>query len=617
VPMMMHAQVLARDEWYEERRALLFNVFGRLKPGVTLDQAQAAMTTLGRSLADAYPKENKDRNVTLVPLTQAAINPNFRGGFVFAGALLMTVVGVVLLIACANVASLLLARATARRREIAVRLSLGAGRGRLVRQLLTESLLLSLLGGAAGLVIAIWGRDLIWAYRPPLLLQSDVHLGLDMRVIGFTAALSILTGVIFGLTPAVQTSKSDVVNDLRERSGRSLGPMFGKVHLRQALVVAQVALSLILLIGAGLFVRSLRHAQQIDPGFDASSLLTLSYDVRTRGYDETHGREFHRLVRERLQGVAAVRSAAVASNVIFNGGGFARSVFIEGQEPQPGGNGVLVLTDIVGPGYFATAGIPLLKGRDFTEADRPGTPLVVIINEAMAKRFWPDSDAVGKRFKFFGETMPVEVAAVAANSKIFAIGEEPQPCVYMPLGQNYSSAMTLHVRTGGDPASALGIVRQTVQSLDAELLLTNVQTVPEVIEQSLWAPRMGAALLAIFGLLALILAVVGLYGVMAYSVSQRTHEIGIRMALGARRLDVLRLVVRQGLTLTIIGLGAGLVSAFALTRVLSGFLFGISATDPATFAATSLLMASVAALASVLPAARATRVDPLIALRYE
>ncbi|HEX8144507.1 MAG TPA: ABC transporter permease [Pyrinomonadaceae bacterium] len=617
VPMAMHNQVLTGvfGQWFNERRALLFNVIGRLKPGVSLEQAQAAMQTIGRRLEQEYPKENEQRNVRLVPLAQATINPNQRDLFVRAGGLLTTVVGLVLLIACANVANLMLARATARRKEIAIRTALGAGRLRIIRQLLTESLLLSVLGGAFGLFLAYWSLQLLWAFRPPFFNQNALSLGLDGRVLGYTTLLSVLTGIIFGLVPALQSTRTDLVSELKEKNN-PLSPTRRRFNLRSVLVVAQVALSLVALVGAGLFLRSLRNAQQLNPGFETEKLMVISFDLGAQGYNEARGREFDRQVQARVEAIPGVRSAAVASNAPLNAG-FLRSVFIEGQEPPPGGRGILTLVNTVGTKYFETMGIPLLRGRDFSEADQENSVKVVVVNEAMARRFWPNEDATGKRFKFFGDDFMSEVVGVVRNSDSVNLGEDPRPLAYLPLSQNYAAAVTLHVRTDADPRTVLPSVRREVQALDPNLPLVAVSPISEVLDQVLWAPRMGAALLAVFGLLALILAAVGIYGVLGYSVTQRTHEIGLRMALGAQRSDVLKMVVSQGLMLTFIGIGVGLLAALLLTRFMSSLLYGVAATDPLTFIAVSLILALVAILAAFIPARRATKVDPMIALRYE
>jgi len=597
------------------RRGLVFNITGRLKPGVSVQQAEANLKTIARQLEQEYPNENKGRNVTLVPLAQATINPGFRDNIVKAGGLLMTIVGLVLLIACANVANLLLARAAARQREIAVRLSLGAGRGRLIMQLLTEGTLLAVIGGAAGLLLAYWAQGLLWSFRPPFLAADSIDLQPDMRVLMFTLAVSIVTGVVFGLAPAIQASRPDLVVELKEKTSAPTGSnrLFS---LRNVLVSAQVALSLVALVGAGLFLRSLQHAQQISPGFDTDHLAVLSFDLGAQGYTEERGRQFQQRVLERAASVPGVQGASVASTVPLFAGGFARTVFLEGQDSSDRRAGRLVQISVVGAHYLETVGIPLVRGRTLSETDQPNTPIAVVINETMAKRFWPDQDAIGKRFKFFGQDFFNQVVGIAKDSKYNFIGEEETPFIYQATTQVYQPQLSLFVKAA-QPSAVLGTVRGEVQQLDRNLPLTGVFTLSEIFGQALWAPRMAASLLAVFAGLSLVLSVIGIYGVMAYAVSQRTRELGIRMALGASRGDVLRLVVVQGLRLTLMGVAFGLAASLAVTRLIASLLYSVSPTDVVTFTVVPLLLASAALLASYLPALRATRIDPMVALRYE
>jgi predicted permease len=597
------------------RRGLVFNMTGRLKPGVSVQQAEANLKTIARQLEQEYPNENQGRSVTLIPLAQATINPGFRDNIVKAGGLLMTIVGLVLLIACANVANLLLARAAARQKEIAVRLSLGAGRGRLVMQLLTEGALLALLGGVAGLLLAYWAQGLLWSFRPPFLAADAIDLQPDTRVLLFTLAVSVATGVLFGLVPAIQASRPDLVVELKEKTSAPSGSnrLFS---LRNVLVSAQVALSLIALVGAGLFLRSLQNAQQISPGFDAPHLAVLSFDLGAQGYTEERGRQFQQRVIERAASVPGVDSVSVASTVPLFAGGFARTVFLEGQDASDRRAGRLVQISIVGPHYLEALGIPLLRGRTLSERDQPNTPMAVVINESMAKRFWPEQDAIGKRFKFFGQDFFNQVVGIAKDSKYNFIGEEETPFIYQAATQVYQPQLSLFVKAA-QPQAVLGTVRGEIQQLDRNLPLTSVFTLTEIFDQALWAPRMAAWLLATFAGLSLALSVIGIYGVMAYLVSQRTRELGIRMALGASRADVVRLVVLQGLRLTIMGVVFGLAVSFAVTRLAVSLLYSVSPTDLVTFTAVPLLLAAAALAASYLPALRATRIDPMVALRYE
>jgi len=599
----------------DQRRGLVFNVTGRLKPGVSVRQAEANLKTIARQLEQEYPNDNKGRSVTLVPLAQATINPGFRGNIVAAGGLLMTIVALVLLIACANVANLLLARAAARQKEIAVRLSLGATRAQLIRQLLTEGTLLALIGGAAGLVLAYWAQGVLWSFRPPFLQADAVDIHPDARVLLFTLVIALATGVLFGLAPAIQASRPDLVVELKEKTSAPAGSR-SPLSLRNILVAAQIALSLIALIGAGLFLRSLQNAQRINPGFDVDRLATMSFDLGAQGYTEERGRQFQQRVLERAASVPGVQSATLASTVPLFAGGFARTVFLEGQDASDRRAGRLVQITVASSHYLETLGIALVRGRATSEIDQPNTPSAVVINETMAKRFWPDQDAIGKRFKFFGQDNFQQVVGIARDSKYNFIGEDPTPYIYQATTQVYQPQLSLFVKAP-NPQAVIGTVRGEVQQLDRNLPLTGVFTLNEIFDQSLWAPRMGAWLLAVFAGLSLVLAVIGIYGVMAYSVSQRTRELGIRVALGASRADVVRLVVLQGLRLTITGVIVGLAVSLAVTRLVATLLFNVSPTDLVTFIAVPALLALAALGASYLPALRATRIDPVIALRYE
>ncbi len=615
VPTMMYATVLPVQfrQWVEDRRALLMNIAGRLKPGVTIEQAEAQLKTLAKALEQEYPQPNTGRSTALRALAQVTIFPGLREALLLGSVVLMVVVGLVLLIACSNVANLLLARASARWQEIAVRLALGASRLRLVRQLLTESVLLGLAGGILGFVFAIWARNAIWASRPPLVPQNFVSLEMDARVMLFTLLVSLATVLAFGLAPALQSSRPAVVDALKEET-RSGGRSRRGVTAGRALVVFQVALSLVALIAAGLFLRSIQGAYAIDPGFATKDVAVLRVSPGQQGYDQPRGERFYRDVKARLQAVPGVRSVAWAANLpLF--GGFARSVFVEGREEDKERSGILTIANTVDPGYFATTDTTVMLGRDFTDADREGAAPVAVINEVMARRFWPNDDPIGKRFRFYGDTFYREVIGIVETVKYTTLGEAPQPCVFVPLAQNYGDTMTLYVRSAGDIAPVVGAVRGELRAIDAQVPIVQAFTVTDVIDQSLWAAKFGAALLGIFGTLALVLASLGLYGVMAYSVSQRQREIGLRMALGAQQTEVLRLVLREGLTLVAIGVTIGLAAAFVVSRGVASLLYAVSATDPASFLGAAIALVVVALVASYLPALRASRVDPIVALR--
>ncbi|PYT04268.1 MAG: permease, partial [Acidobacteria bacterium] len=596
-------------------------VIGRLKPGVTIEQAQSNIDSIAAQLAEAYPKSNrgtlqqpdKARPMSLVAASEAATaNPNARATIRRMSQLLMAVVGFVLLIACANVANLLLARAESRRKEIAVRLALGAPRGRLIRQLLTESSLLALIGGAVGLLMSAWMNDLILLFNLPPALDPS----LDRWVLGFTLLLSLLTGLLFGLAPAIQASKLDLVPALKDSVEISNRPV-RRFSLRDMLVVSQVALSLLLLIGSGLFLRSLQNAYRTDLGFETRGALLASVDFGLQGYNQAQQRAFNQQIEERLAALPGVRSVSATSFVPVSNGGMRSGVSIEGYQAQPGEDTELNMSTIA-LNYFQTMGIPLLQGRDFNAQDAESAQKVAIINDAMAQRYWPDQNPITKRISFSGPNGPfTEIVGVVKTGKYRTIGEASLPYIYLPLAQNLAPRLTLIMRTTGDPAELTAALRAQIQDLDRNLPVYDIKTMTEHIGEALSQERLIATLLGIFGSLALLLSTVGIYGLMSYSVSQRRREIGVRMALGARSQDILKLIVSRGLMLTSIGIAIGLAAAIALTRLAGGLLFGISATDPMTFAAVSLILAGVALGACFVPARRATKVDPMVALRYE
>jgi predicted permease len=609
-PTMMYRELLPAQfrSWVDERRALAFNVAARLKPGVTIGQAGAEMVTLAKALETEHPAPNKGRTITLRPLTSATIFPGVRDALVLGGSVLMVIVGLVLLIACSNVANLLLARATARSQEIAVRLALGANRSRLVRQLMTENVVLSLIGGALGVVIALWSLRVIWSTRPAFTPQNFVEPSLDGTVLAFTLGVSILTGIIFGLAPAIQASRANVLGALKDNT-RSAGRRRRTFGLGNLLIVGQVALSLVALITAALFLRSSQAAARIDPGFDTEHVAVMSVTPGQQGYDQPRAEQFYRDVATAVRAVPGVTGASWGTNLpLF--GFVLRSLFVEGKETAPP---VLTTTIDVDVSYFTTTDIAFVRGRDFREADRTGPP-VAIVNDTMARRYWPGADAIGKRFRFYAESDYREVVGIVETVKYATLGEDPQPAAYRPMAQVYTDTAVLYVRAAGDPAAIIEPVRRVIHQHDPRMPVQNPQAIKDVISQSLWAVNLAAGLLGVFGVLALVLACVGLYGVMSYSVGQRTREIGLRMALGAGRQTVLALVLRQGLTLVGAGVVLGVAGALAASRLVGTLLFA-SPSDPVSFVGASAALVAVALVASFVPARRASRVDPIIALR--
>jgi putative ABC transport system permease protein len=593
-------------------------IVGRLKPAVTLAQAQSQLTTIAARLAQAYPKTNLgtlERPKDPKPVTvtqQSRLHPMAQVGLWRLSFLLFIVVGLVLLIACANVANLLLARASVRRREIAVRLALGASRRRLVRQLLTESLLLALLGAVAGLILTQWTAGMLPRFFAPGDLDG-VDFSFDWRVLAFTLGVALITGVVFGLVPALQATRLNLIPSLKDETG-SYGQRLRRLALRNVLVISQLALSLVLLICAGLFVRGLRHAVQSDLGFAANNLLEASIETEGANLNEQQSEAFYQQTLERVSGLPGVQSATLVAFVPLSGGGYRRGTAIEGYQRQPNED-TEINSNIIGPNYFNTMGIPIVAGRDFNAQDRTGSPAVVIVNEVLARRYL-GGNALGKRLRF-GSGQFREIVGVVRNAKYRNLREEPLPFIYTPFAQEPQSGMTLIVRTAGDPSALLGAVRNEVGAINKDVPLFAVQTMTQRIGSQLAPDRVIAVLLSVFGGCALLLAAIGIYGVVGYAVAQRTHEIGIRIALGADQRDILKLIVSQGMVLTAIGAGIGLVLALAATQLLKSLLFGISATDPLTFVSVVVVLVGVALLACYLPARRAMKVDPLVALRYE
>jgi predicted permease len=614
VPMAMNRQISPDPSvnWYNTRRGLFIFNIARLRPGVSLPAAQAEMKTLARHLEQEYPKANQGRSVVLVPLAEATLPPGQREQLRGASLLLLGVVGLVLLIACANVANLLLARAVTRQREIAVRLSQGARRGRLLRQLLTESLVLALAGGLAGLLMMVWADRALAVFLAALPNPMMIDLGVDPAVLLFALGMSLLTGLLFGLVPALQSTRPQLVTALKTQAA-SPPPVRHGLGLRGALVAGEVALSLVVLVAAALFLRSLGAARRIDPGFDTRHLLAMSFDVGLYGLEQDRGEQLFRRLREQVGALPGVASVALAQAGPLQVA-VVRSIFLEGRENPE--DGLLVQVDSVDPAFFRTVGMPLLAGRAFTEADRDGAPIVAVVNRTLADRFWPHQDPVGKRFHYHSGP-PIEVVGVARDAKYTSVSEEPQPYVYLPLAQRYAAAVTLLVRAAGNPGALQPTVERRVHELAPGMPLVGSGPIAVQLDASLWGPRLGASLLALFAVLALVLAAIGIYGVMAFAVAQRARDIGIRMALGARRGEVLAMVVSQGMVQVAVGLALGLAGAWALSRLAGNLLIGTSPTDPLAFGVTPLLLALLALGSVYIPARRATRVNPTVALRSE
>ncbi len=596
-----------------QRRSHFLRAVGRLKNGVTLDQAQAEVNNIAHGLEKQYPESNTHFGLGLTLLPERLVGQLRLTLLVLLGA-----VGLVLLIACANVANLSLARGVSRHREIAIRSALGASRLRVVRQLLTESVLLALVGGGLGLLLAVWSVDLIVAFSPENLPRIK-EVTIDWRVLLFTLFVTLLTGIIFGLFPALSTSKSNLTETLKEGSRGTMGAKGQR--LRALLVVSEVALSLMLLVGAGLLIKSFLRLTHVDPGFTATNVLTMQLSLTRAKYPEPQqGAAFFQELVSRIEALPGVQAAGTVTELPFSGQDNDTFFTIEGKPPVAFGsleNDASIR--IISPNYFRAIGIPLLKGRSFTDRDSINAPNTIIVSDSFARRFLPNEDPIGKRLTIdFGQPWTGEIAGVVGNIHHSDLAQEPFTEMYVNNAQAPDPMTNLVVRAAaGDPSKLTAAIRREVQALDKDLPVYNIKTMEQRISESTAPPRFRTLLLGLFACIALLLASVGIYGVISYSVTQRTHEIGIRLALGAQASDVLRLVVKQGMVLALIGIVIGLVGAFAVTRVMASLLYGVTATDPVTFVGVSLLLAGVALVACLVPARRATKVDPMIALRHE
>jgi putative ABC transport system permease protein len=608
-------------ELKDSRGAFWLNVIGRLKPGVTLEQARAEMATIASRLEQQYPNSNTNFGTNLVALREQTVGPVRPALLVLLGA-----VAFVLLIACANVANLLLSRAAAREREFAIRMAMGAGRGRIIRQLLVESLLLALCGAALGITLAMWGLDALRLLMPSDMPRLDL-IGMDWRVLAFTVGVSCITALLFGLAPAVQASRPDLNDTLKEGGGKgAAGKGVRSRNIRRALVVSEVALALVLLVGAGLLLKSFSRLRGFDLGFRPEGLLTAKIQLPGLKYREGNQvRLFYRQLFERLENTPGVESAGAITDVFLSKTPNSTRFSIEGRPAFQPGQRVEIPFDSITTNYFQVMGTPIIKGRAFNEQDTEKTPHIVIINETFARRFFSDTDPLGKRIKYGDLETPEDqspwytIVGVVADTRRTGFDSEVRSETFLPLAQEPAGRLTLVVRAAGgaDPAALTAAVRGAVQAVDPEQPVFDIKTMDQWISETIAQRRLNMILLGIFALVALLLAAVGIYGVISYSVTQRTHEIGVRMALGAQRSDVLKMILGQGIGLTLAGIGIGLVGALFLTRLMASLLFGVSAADPLTFIIVPILLTAVSLLACYIPARRATRVDPMIALRYE
>jgi predicted permease len=614
VPVMMQSMLMPQGDLIHDHHYFWLFVLGRLKPGVTLERAQEEMTSRLKPEVAAYPDEHRGHDqVTAYPLWRSPFGANLFFSTLLP--MLMTIAGLVLLLACANVANLMLVRNIARRREMAIRVSMGATRWRLVRQLLIESLVLALAGGAIAMLMTIWTSGAMTRFVPQMDFPFYLSIEADRTVLAAAFVFSLITGIIFGILPALRASSEAPGGVLKEATHAVSGGA-GQARLTSALAVAQVSLSLLLLVCAGLFIRSFINAQQINPGFNSHDIFMASYDLFGAGYTEERGIQFDRQLLTRLEALPGVQSVMLANRTPLTFGGGSTSVKPEGYVPPPNVS-METQAAIVSPRYFATLQLPLAKGRDFTEQDGKESQRVVIVNQTFAERYWPGQEPIGKQVVSDFTKESFTVVGVARNAKYNQLNEAPIPFVYLPLYQVYRAGMTINARVSGDPLAFSKAIDQAVHELDPDVVVFDITTLDLRRQLSTLAVRIGGTFVGAFGLLALVLAAIGVYGVTSYTTNQRTHEIGIRLALGASRTDVLRLILRRGILLTMLGLVIGLGLSFGVTRFMQSLLLGVSSTDALTFVGVALLLSVVVLVACLIPARRAMRVDPIQALRYE
>lgn len=614
IPMMMQPVALPGED-LEWRGPTFVHLMGKLKPGVSIEQARANVTAIAQHLAQEYPQFDRGIGMAVSPVWKAHYGA--QDLLLKALVFLAIVALLVLLIACANIANLLLARATSRQREIAVRSAVGASRARLLRQFFVENLLLALAGGAGGILVSLWSVNFLADFLPNGYLPVGLQVGVEGEVLAFTVALSIVAALIFGLVPAWRSASPNLIASLNE-SGRASSAGASHGRLRNALVVSEMVLALVLLVAAGLLVRTMKNVETASPGFNPNHVLLAALDIRANGYTNSSSHAFYDELLRRIRALPGVESASMEQYVPLWFYGMGQTTLarnsIENYTPSP--NELLRIDfNIVGPNYFSTMQIPVVSGRQFTEQDNEGAPPVIVVNQTMAQHFWPGQSAVGQHINVWGAQRTV--IGVAKDIKYHSMTEQPESFFYFPTLQEGETDTNVLIRTAGAPGALLPAVRETVRSINPKVMVLQAGSVSGLVYTVLFSYRTAATLAAVLGMLGLLLAALGIYGVLAYSVSQRTHEIGIRMALGAQRAEVMRLVLSQGGKLVLLGIAIGLLASFAVTRLMHSLLFGVSATDPLTFAGVAIVIAVVAFIASCVPARRAMRLDPTEALRYE